>query len=356
MSRSRIVGPGGLTLVELLAVVAIIGLLVGLLLPAVQMARESSRRTLCASNLRQIGAATHQFVSFKNQRLPPGQVYDYIPNTTPLVEFRYASTLMMLLPFLDSQRLYDAYDMSEETLYSGTTPVFSARDNGRKTIPGTSTAVRQIRMAGFVCPSDTIWNPNHFWEYRPPFSIAPYNYNASAGPDVWNPWFDSSCTSVHGLLPLVTAKPTSANSYSRKTGSVWSPGPFGRPRMQRAIRDTFCPVAAISDGLSNTLAFGESRPDCFASMRLGWGSVQNGCGAAVTTLPLNYDTCQPPLPGAPPCNTPATIFARGFGSRHPGGVSFVLCDGAVRFVSELIDYETLQKLGAKADGEILPSY
>jgi prepilin-type N-terminal cleavage/methylation domain-containing protein len=356
VSRSRTLGPGGLTLVELLAVVAIIGLLAGLLLPAVQMARESSRRTQCNNNLKQIGMATQQFVSSNNDRLPPGQMYDYIPSSSPLVEFRYASTLMMLLPFLDSQRLYDAYNLSDEKLYSGTTPVFQARDNGSAVIPGTSRAARQTRMPGFICPSDTIWNPTYFWEYRPPFSIAPYNYNASAGPDTWDPWFDSSCTSVHGLLPLVTAKPTSANSYSRKTGSVRSPGPFGRRQMQRAIQDTFCPVAAIRDGLSNTIAFGESRPDCFGSMRLGWGSVQNGCGVAVTTLPLNYDTCQPPVTGAPPCNNPNTYFAKGFSSRHLGGVSFALCDGAVLFLSETIDYETLQKLGAKADGELLPSY
>lgn len=346
----------GLTLIELLAVIAIIGLLAAMLLPAVQSVRESSRRSQCANNLKQIGSATQQFVSFNNERLPPGQVYDYYtPPGSSLVEFRYASTLMLLLPFLEQQRLFDAYDLSEEVLYSGTTPVFNARDNGSKKIAGTSTDVRQTRLSLFVCPSDTIWNPSYFWEYRSPYSIAPYNYNASAGPELWDPWFDSGCVSVHGLLPLVTTKPTAATSYSRKTGSVRSPGPFGC-RQKREIRDYFCHVAAIADGLSNTIAFGESRPDCFGSMRRGWGGVQNGSGVALTTLPLNYDTCQPPLPDAPPCNNPGNVFARGFGSKHPGGVSFVLCDGSIVFLSELINYETLQQLGAKADGQLLPAY
>ena len=346
----------GFTLIELLVVIGIIGMMAVMLLPAVQSARESSRRTQCNNNLKQIGMATQQFVSSNNDRFPPGRMYAYIPGTAPLVEFRYASTLMLLLPFLEFQRVYDAYNLVDETLYSGTTPIFQARDNSSAFIPGTSTSARQTRIPGFVCPSDTIWNPTYFWEYRTPFSIAPYNYNASAGPEIWNAWFDSSCTSAHGLLPLVTASPTSAMSYSRQTGSVVSPGPFGMYQGQRSIRDTFCPVAAIRDGLSNTIAFGESRPDCFGSMRLGWGSVQNGCGLALTTLPLNYDTCQPPVTGAPPCNNPGNVFARGFSSKHPGGVSFALCDGSVQFLSELIDYETLQRLGAKADGQPVPTY
>src|SRR6186997_2133216 len=103
----------GFTLVELLVVIAIIGVLVALLLPAVQAAREAGRRTSCSNNLRQVGLAAHQFNDVY-ERLPPGYLGPMPHDTWPahMNDNQYVGSLAYLLPFAEQKQVYDLIDVS----------------------------------------------------------------------------------------------------------------------------------------------------------------------------------------------------------------------------------------------------
>jgi hypothetical protein len=123
-------------------------------------------------------------------------------------------------------------------------------------------------------------------------------------------------------------------------------GPF-----QRQPHNTT--LASITDGLSNTIFFGEVRPRCGAHHGNGWHRSNNGNGLSVTTVPINYDTCQPFATASPPekchanCNW---ITELGFRSLHPGGALFGMGDGSVHFLSQNIDHQLYQRLGSKSEG------
>ena len=347
-------------------------MLAALLLPAVQTVRESSRRTQCTNNLKQVGLALQRFAEINGGRFPPGNVSVGNWDTSPYTYFNVGSTTMYLLPYIgDYTSLYSAYDMSEprlSQLYNSATGKWifhdtavggaGERQNPSAMVPGTTTAVRSVRIPTYICPSDVIGRPT-YWIYRTPYNVAPYNYVASTGPVMW----ESSAPECAYLNSLATfAKP--------RTGSNRTPGVFGDyanmarfpPYTRLDISSIYCSIAAIRDGLSSTIAFGESRPDCADGLLNGWGSTGNGCGGATTLLPLNFDTCQL-QPSASVCNRPGpsvngsnttpTWHGNAFRSLHPGGVNFLLCDGRVVFLSETVDHETLQRLGAKADGLVL---
>jgi Tfp pilus assembly protein PilE len=133
-----------ITLVELLVVIAIIGILVALLLPAVQAAREAARRSQCTNNLKQIGVAVRNF-SNNHQRLPAGTNYAKV-EVTPLIvqELKEYSCFVIILPQLEQQALYDAYDFDERIYLSE--------------------AVLAKPVAVYTCPSDNAlrrsWGPN----------------------------------------------------------------------------------------------------------------------------------------------------------------------------------------------------
>lgn len=356
----------GLTLIELLAVVAIIGLLAGLLLPAVQSVRESVRRNQCANNLKQIGLGIGRYAQANQESLPPGNISPWrnavSGTTTSLVEFKMGSATMFLLPFIgDYLYLYDGYDMSEPPLYVSGSAVWPARNNPSARVPGTTTAISSVNVPTYVCPSDINTRPMAWWN-RPPYSIARLNYIASAGPVMWYSGV-TECNYVHAMRAYLGTPSRYPN-----TGSIRRPGVFsnysdtanaGGPRP--GFADIRCRVAAIQDGLSSTIFFGEARPDCFDPLTNGWGGTGNGNGSGTTLAPLNFDTCQL-TPGSSQCNVPGQSVnppnqiawhGGGFRSLHPGGVHFLMGDGRVVFMSELVDVELLQRLGAKADGGVV---
>ena len=335
----------GLTLVELLVVIAIIGLLVALLIPAVQSARESARAMQCRNNLKQLGLGLQGY-GMVNQRFPPGSgqpfgspiLWDAYP-----MKGRMGSFLVYMLPHLDQQTLYNQCNPLVDTVMQSTMPDGSL--------------VASMRVPLFLCPSD-----------------------ADTRPLNGNPWqfTKAPSTSLNGKNPA-------ASNYSMSMGSQAFAGPFagnyfgtgsaghGDTNNPKQISGLFAhvnwgaPCADVRDGLSNTIALGEIRPTCSFHSSEGWMHFNSLWNA--TTAPINLpDTCagepgyDPQYRYDPSTNpTPwSNVWTNGiwakmqsFRSRHAGGANFAMGDGSVRFLAEAIDYATYQSLGDRRDGSVL---
>ena len=302
----------GFTLVELLVVIAIIGILIALLLPAVQAAREAARRSQCTNHLKQIALAAHNYHDTQ-KTLPTGAIY---VNGSPAPSFRdggYGATwITMMLPFMEQSALHDQYDFS----------LPSDHDNNE---PVTETDIATLR-----CPSDEAKAPtgNTGTGGVPGNRYAKGNYAARTG-----------------------GKYTNENNAPDGWDNIEWKGPFTyRPALSTRLDD-------CKDGLSNTIYFAEiltqaSSGDC----RGAWGRV--GCvhfsphtrNASDEWIVTPNASGSNNLLDAPPyCGDGADKFTPcvdddsdgngGIGARsyHPGGVNCALGDGSVRFVSETIN-------------------
>jgi prepilin-type N-terminal cleavage/methylation domain-containing protein len=299
-------GYRGFTLVELLVVIAIIGVLVSLLLPAVQAAREAARRLQCQNNLRQIGEALHNYHS-QSGCFPPGAFWGGATDTWR------GSILIRLLPFTEQTALYSLYDFNKPT--------------DSQTLPG-GKLMTSVIVPLYVCPTDK--NDDLTASGR-----AIHNYSASKGPTAHIDSPTCSCSEWQNWNKYALAPYDNANNFA---------GPFCRLNVATAERD-------CRDGLSNTIYFGEVRRDCSLHVQQGWGISNNSNGLVSTMIPINYNSCNADT-AAPGCSRPCNWNTElGFKSLHSGGAFFLFGDGSVHFLTENIDHWTYQYLGAKADGK-----
>jgi prepilin-type N-terminal cleavage/methylation domain-containing protein len=295
---------GAFTLVELLVVIAIIGVLIALLLPAVQAARESGRRSQCMNNLKQIGLASLNYEQSKKV-LPPGAIREGGGGR------RGGSVFVHILPMLEQQSLFQAFNFKSNNV-----------DDTR--VPGGNQRADSITIAVFICPSDER-------ELNYDGRVA-HNYAASRGPT--EVWFNPNSVCNYEWIDLAMAPIDDPIVFA---------GPFTRVGTQERLD-------AITDGLSNTIFFGEVRPACSEHARNGWVASNNGNGYCTTLIPINEDTCDDNA--LDPCHRPDNWNTEvGFKSAHPNGAYFVLGDGSVHFIGQGVDHVAYQLLGAKNDGE-----
>ncbi|MFI4874297.1 MAG: DUF1559 domain-containing protein [Blastopirellula sp. JB062] len=294
----------GFTLVELLVVIAIIGVLIALLLPAVQQAREAARRMQCANHLKQMALACHNYLDTYADNLPPGAFY--APNGSP-GHWNSHGFAVAILPYIEQSALYEKYDFTK------------APDASQ------NQAVRRTVVNMFICPSydgESInvssigYADGGLFTYQ---GVGGVYYN-DASLD------ESLISSIHGQLP--------SNGLFRIDGT------------RR--------VAEVTDGLSNTMMIGEFTHRDHSGSNGGFpgnvriwaaGTLDNqGVYGSKVIYQDTINSRRDRVSGVAFNYLPFT-------SRHPGGVNFALADASVRFLPNTIEFDVYRSLGTVQGGE-----
>ena len=300
----------GFTLTELLVVIAIIGVLIALLLPAVQAAREATRRLQCSNNLRQQGLAVQMYASSNSESLPNWLTsYADEYNDRKFAGYIRASYRANLLPFLERQNLFDALDLDRGV--SGN-------------VSETNLAAAKLRISEFICPS-TVDSQELVTVYLGPEKVA----SEMAGCDYTGPRVGTFSNVPVKYFSTVF---TSSEFVGNQLFEYYAPGtenPFF----------TGSRLSDVTDGLSQTIVIGEAGRDEFMGehklTRVLVSDVENHTGQYGWTggawflqdmLQRNPGIMHPRL-------VQDSIVGLGFTSNHPNGGQFVMCDGAVRWIN-----------------------
>jgi prepilin-type N-terminal cleavage/methylation domain-containing protein/prepilin-type processing-associated H-X9-DG protein len=339
----------GFTLVELLVVIVIVGILMALLLPAIQAARESGRRAQCANQLRQLGVALQTYHQSLGS-FPSGYVWAGQDPT----EGHAWGWGVMLLPYLEQGTLYDRLSPGDYLLSDVLASAYGVE-------------LLQTRLPGFICPSDESEKLAHLNREFTGFvylNSSAYNSAASspgvvAGPRVL--WHPGHAGSLGGIK-------TAPASYIASFGDGWFPnsdvwslaelqgnGGFGCNTRLR--------IGDIRDGTSHTLALGERHYGNFGAV---WAGVDwwDRCSTQGLQMVLGTEFYRLNIAAETYPLTCDGRGAAGFSSRHSAGAQFAFFDGSVRFISNEIDFRndpgpnlgTFQRLGRVNDGQPVPDF
>ena len=331
----------GFTLIELLVVIAIIAVLVSLLLPAVQQAREAARRSQCKNNLKQIGLAVHNFHD-SLRHLPTS-------NRPPGTGTKRIAGLTRILPYIDQAPLYMNYDQTLQ--WSDPNAIMRATVSTKLTV--------------FICPSN------------PQGGVLDGDPDSTSTPSGWAQNISASGDYAlakgldRGAAPFLSIALSGLFSDPTNAANQYYPGIFAQ--------NVDAKLADVTDGLSNTIAVHESggRPAYFRRGKQigslptsrvnagGWcrpasdilvtGQVADG-SALFGPVPFNatngHNVGGESYPGG-------TFGVQGTSqpySFHVGGANFLLGDGSVRFISENIAFNTFASLVTRSNGEVISDF
>lgn len=340
----------GFTLIELLVVIAIIAVLISLLLPAVQQAREAARRTQCKNNLKQLGLALANYESTFTA-FPPARIGRYTNGVGGSWDDGWTSWTVMILPYFDQSALYNQYNT-----------------NLRWDDPGNAPIVGQS-IQGYLCPS-TPGNTRRDLNSTNSPQPAAGDYSATAYMS------EKYFTAVGGYATTWTSK-TDATGTQLRQGILNKPGAPSdaaynqfQPTRYRDITDGTTNTTAIGESAGAPAAFGPSR-QIFSVPALSGQKNDGDYNSATGSYVYKGGTAwadDGKVTGIQGCRTDGR--ARGTAplapmnacndsemySFHSGGVQFVMGDGSVRFISQNIDLGLFAGLVTKAGGETLGEF
>jgi prepilin-type N-terminal cleavage/methylation domain-containing protein len=332
MSYRGLKGRQAFTLIELLVVIAIIGVLVGLLLPAVQQAREAARRSSCTNNLKQLGLAVHNFADKFGERMPTGVSgwYDGSGNYT-------GSAFLVLLPYLEQTTAWDAWRDKGPTNRR-----FFGKDDPRNNSTKNGAAGMTDFVGTFICPSK-----DRGGQYFTTVDI---------------PGGNGMC----GDYAVSQGSNDGASNGWRGNGAFMTPG----NNNQDYFGDDGLKFKDITDGLSNTFAFGEKHvpPTAIAgniSTGNGDDAKEKYRGDNTIYSAANYSTSGGWFNVArntasgfadDPNDQQQWTWYKKFGGGHPGVVLMSYCDGSVGTLNRTTGQTVLDALATRAGGEATPSH
>lgn len=331
----------GFTLIELLVVIAIIAVLIALLLPAVQQAREAARRSQCKNNLKQLGLALHNYhdtftrfpqLVFGTEASPAN------PSNTNIwgSEWRGNSVHMMLLPYCDQAPVYNQYDLNR----------FWDVDQGTNK----NRTLGRTKIAAFICPTDPTIST---------VDTGGNNYGVSTGPNLgWEASMNLNVGLVHRRVSNNIASISDGTSntiaFSEIVKGDNNNGSFS------IVKGDYVRNIAVS-GL-NTVKPTRAQLETYGASCVAGQADHRSTGGSSWSSPMMDDTgvntIVPPnwkFPNCHECSGCGEGDARGVWatrSFHVGGVQTLMADGAVRFLSENIDFNTFQSIGSSNQGDV----
>jgi prepilin-type N-terminal cleavage/methylation domain-containing protein/prepilin-type processing-associated H-X9-DG protein len=339
------------TLVELLVVIAIIGILVALLLPAIQSAREAARRTQCLNRMHQIAVALHNFHDAK-KHFPPGmgdeQNTNYTTGAIVAGEFTHLSWIAYILPQLELGNLLTQFGMkthwADEPNYTFglNQPLPDFRCPSFPDVQDT-----YVAKPGGTAQEEKTSLTSH---YHGVMGARPKGCDSSKNPPTSGLAYPDSTYTVYVAPPTSTPPNHTCGDNSFTSGyGVTSNNGLLFPGSKVNMKD-------IADGTSHTFLFGEISWDAGPQRvwMAGSGSKKNMDGFVYQCKniwsPIN--TACSRLPAAP---CPYAYNDMSFGSMHPGGCHFAMADGSVQFVREEIAIEILKSFASRKSSESFDS-
>jgi prepilin-type N-terminal cleavage/methylation domain-containing protein/prepilin-type processing-associated H-X9-DG protein len=322
MRRKR----SGFTLIELLVVIAIIAVLIALLLPAVQSAREAARRAQCVNNLKQVGLALQNYHdaqgTFPLSRTAGGLLSNY----------NYSAQLR-ILPYMEQGNLYAATNFS--LVYN---------DPGNSTILG-------VTVSTFLCPTDSTQTVPAGWSAT--------NYKVNEGTSIAWDWGPSDTGNTNTTLPPPNG--VFFADYTYNIASITDGTSNTALASERLISDFSNSIATEKSDLfapgGTPQGFDDAIAMCLAMdwRNLSFQGISDSGGpwAVSHNCETIYRHVSPP--NMRTCMYPPTRMFASAGSKHPGGVNLLLCDGSVRFVKETVNLPTWRAIGTRNGGEVISS-
>jgi prepilin-type N-terminal cleavage/methylation domain-containing protein/prepilin-type processing-associated H-X9-DG protein len=366
----------GFTLIELLVVIAIIGVLIALLLPAVQQAREAARRTQCVNNLKQLGIAAHNFHDV-NKKLPNGvdlpYAAQYTANSNQISDALCSDSTspfgpnwaMRLLPYIEQKPLYDAANVDSYPNGGNISPnpSYNVNTYSSYNLNWRGVTVRSAIIGTFICPSDSYNDNSNPFNTDPNNPVGPQDVNGNQQLG----WARGN----YGANQGATDADHQANGYM---GWEYDPYP-GMPKKGLMGENFGVSFAEVTDGLTNTIMFAELRAgispyDIRGTWAIGFegaslcchaknynptpNNLNSGNGGDETESCWQFWTPGVGQSGMGCINDPGTFNSGGQSrSQHPGGVNVCFADGHVQFIKNTIAERIWYAILAARDGTVL---